>query len=90
MNVELRARFIGHVQGVGFRYNASSAAKRLGLVGTVKNLADGSVELIAQGSQEKLEALLVELDTKIFPAHIDHIEKKFGPVDHIFSSFSIS
>lgn len=89
MNVELKARFIGHVQGVGFRYNASHVAKRLGLVGTVKNLADGSVELIAQGSQEKLEALLVELDTKIFPGHIDQIEKSFGEIVSPLSVFSI-
>lgn len=90
MNVEMHVRFIGRVQGVGFRASAAHAAKRLGLKGTVKNLPDGSVELIAQGPEDNLETLIKELDQNIFPGHIHHVEKKFGPVDQVFSSFSIS
>ncbi|OOF88706.1 acylphosphatase [Rodentibacter ratti] len=46
----------GRVQGVGFRYFTWKEAKKLGIKGSVKNRADGSVEAIAQGSEEQLEA----------------------------------
>ncbi len=44
----------GRVQGVGFRYFAVQAAHASGVVGTVRNLPDGSVEAIAEGSPEAL------------------------------------
>ncbi len=45
----------GAVQGVGFRMFAMREATRLGLNGTVRNMADGSVEAIAQGIPNQLE-----------------------------------
>ncbi len=42
--------FIGRVQGVGFRFTAFDIANRHQLTGYVRNLMDGSVEMIAQGS----------------------------------------
>lgn len=47
----------GKVQGVWFRASTKSVADRLGIKGYAKNLADGSVEVIATGTQESLEAL---------------------------------
>lgn len=90
MNVEMHVRFIGRVQGVGFRSSAAYAAKHLGLTGTVKNLPDGSVELVAQGPEDNLETLIKELDQVLFPGHILRMDKKLGPVDQVFTSFSIS
>ena len=55
------AYYSGRVQGVGFRYTAERLALALGLVGCVKNLPDGSVELIGEGSKEKLETLLMQI-----------------------------
>jgi acylphosphatase len=45
----------GHVQGVGFRFFAEAAALREGLHGWVRNLADGRVEIAAEGDTEALE-----------------------------------
>ena len=48
--------YSGRVQGVGFRYNAKSVANGYEVTGTVRNLEDGRVELIAEGTREELEA----------------------------------
>lgn len=52
MASEARVRLVvsGRVQGVGFRYAACEAATEIGVAGWVRNLPDGSVELVAQGS----------------------------------------
>ena len=52
-----RLRISGRVQGVGFRYALQDEAERLGLAGWVRNRSDGSVEALAQGSPQALEAL---------------------------------
>lgn len=48
--------YSGHVQGVGFRYTVKSVATGFEVTGTVRNLLDGRVELVAEGSREELEA----------------------------------
>jgi acylphosphatase len=57
------ARFYvsGLVQGVGYRYFARRAAQQLGIVGYVKNLNDGRVEVYAIGAEEQLRALREDL-----------------------------
>jgi acylphosphatase len=44
----------GRVQGVFFRASAQREARRLGLTGWVKNRADGSVEVLAEGDEEEI------------------------------------
>ena len=48
--------YAGHVQGVGFRYTAKTVAAGFEISGTVRNLSDGRVELVAEGAREELEA----------------------------------
>lgn len=57
----LHATVKGRVQGVGFRYFVKSAAQQLGLVGYVKNLTNGDVEVIAEGSADAVEELRMRL-----------------------------
>jgi acylphosphatase len=53
--------FSGQVQGVGFRYTARALAQRYRLVGFVRNLADGRVELEVEGSASEVPRGLEEL-----------------------------
>jgi acylphosphatase len=59
--VQLRAIVHGQVQGVGFRMWAQRRARTLGISGYVRNLADGSVEVVGEGSRETLEQFLAVL-----------------------------
>ncbi len=49
---------MGFVHGVGFRRYIKKEAKSLGLKGWVKNLPDGRVEILAQGSQSQVDQLI--------------------------------
>ncbi|KOC86930.1 acylphosphatase [Winslowiella iniecta] len=51
----------GVVQGVGFRYSTQLQAKKLGLNGYARNLDDGSVEVLACGEAQQVQALLAWL-----------------------------
>ncbi len=48
--------YSGLVQGVGFRYTAKTVAAGFEIIGTVRNLPDGRVELVAEGDRGELEA----------------------------------
>ncbi len=54
--------FSGTVQGVGFRYTTQKFARELKVSGWVKNLSDGRVEMMAEGSRERLDDLIHKLD----------------------------
>ncbi|QSS98383.1 acylphosphatase [Pontibacillus sp. ALD_SL1] len=46
----------GHVQGVGFRFSAQQKAKECNVVGWVKNKSDGTVEIEAQGENDRIHS----------------------------------
>ncbi len=54
----IRAIVSGRVQGVSYRASTRAEARQLGLAGWVKNRDDGSVELEAEGPDDKVEALV--------------------------------
>lgn len=56
--VRCRAIVEGHVQGVWFRASAEDQAVLWGVAGHARNLADGRVELVLEGSREGVEAVL--------------------------------
>jgi acylphosphatase len=63
--------YSGNVQGVGFRYTTKNAASGYEVVGIVRNLKDGRVELVAEGTKEELEAF----QTGIREAGLGHFIK---------------
>ncbi len=53
--------YAGHVQGVGFRYTARQVARGFDVCGMVRNLPDGRVELVAEGTRGELESFCREI-----------------------------
>lgn len=60
--VRYRVIFSGRVQGVGFRATAQEKARRVALVGYVRNQADGTVEMEVEGMPRHVDAFLKDLD----------------------------
>lgn len=70
-------RFIvrGRVQGVGFRWFVEREAHILGIAGWVRNNADGSVEVLAQGTRDQLSGLRSGLREGPRAARVDAVEE---------------
>jgi acylphosphatase len=60
--VQAHIVYSGVVQGVGFRFTAQRKAKERNLAGWVRNLSDGRVEILVEGSKEKIQNFLDDLD----------------------------
>ena len=56
-----RVLYTGHVQGVGFRFTVRQIAQSFAVTGFVRNLSNGKVELIAEGSPLELDRFLAEV-----------------------------
>ena len=69
-----RVVYSGRVQGVGFRYTCKDLARGYEVVGSVRNLADGTVELIASGDSREVEDFLEQIENESPVAH--HIRSK--------------
>ena len=57
-----RITFSGSVQGVGFRFTALNIANQYNLTGYVKNLSNGSVEMLAQGQDEIIDSCIHDIE----------------------------
>ena len=79
----------GAVQGVGFRFFAQRAAARHQVVGYVKNLDDGRVEAMAEGTPHTVEAFKHELATGPRFATVEHLEEINLDPTGVYSSFRI-
>jgi acylphosphatase len=58
-------QYRGRVQGVGFRYTAQRLAADFAVAGYVRNLPNGDVELVAEGSTEQVEAFLTRIERRM-------------------------
>ncbi|MEO3808586.1 acylphosphatase [Sphaerisporangium sp. B11E5] len=85
--VRLNAWVRGRVQGVGFRWWTRSRALELGLVGSASNLADGRVEVVAEGPREACERLLALLRGGDTPGRVDVVVERWSQVRGDFGGF---
>ena len=80
--------YSGSVQGVGFRFAAERFALSLGINGWAKNLADGRVEVLCEGSAEEIGRFLQEIN-RVFKEHVENTEIEWGEPTGEFDTFEI-
>ncbi len=78
----------GSVQGVGYRYFAQRTAADLNITGTVRNLDDGSVEVIAAGTEDQLSQLSGRLRMGPSSASVRGVDEQEAPLQR-FTAFHI-
>ena len=81
--------YSGHVQGVGFRYTVKSVAAGFEIVGIVRNLIDGRVELVGEGQREELEAFRNAIREAGLEPFIRNEEISWGEAAGEFRGFEI-
>ncbi|MGB9677601.1 MAG: acylphosphatase [Candidatus Ratteibacteria bacterium] len=79
----------GIVQGVGFRWYARRIGNLVGVSGWVKNLPNGSVEIVVEGENEKIETFIEELKNGYLGKNIKEIEKFEEEYKGEFKNFEI-
>lgn len=89
MTPSLHATVTGKVQGVYFRAWVYDQAASLGLVGWVRNLADGKVEVLAQGTPESLAALKERLLQGSQLSRVDTVTAEMIDYDKSYAAFAI-
>ncbi|MBS0623643.1 MAG: acylphosphatase [Verrucomicrobia bacterium] len=87
--IELQAVFKGTVQGVGFRRTVWLHANQTQIVGTVRNLDNGDVEMVALGEREQLESLLSSICEHPGSARIEKVSVTWGVFQKNFNDFQI-
>ena len=70
----------GHVQGVGYRWFVRGLAVAAGLSGSATNLPDGRVEVVAEGPEDDVRALLAALDGPRAPGSPTRVDSRLAPV----------
>ena len=85
----MTARFDGHVQGIGFRYTTVHLAADLNVRGFVQNEMDGSVTVIAEGSEDVLLALIRSVRLSPLGRHILSESVSWSSPTGEFMDFSI-
>ena len=82
--------YSGRVQGVGFRYTTKNVAMGYEVTGTVRNLPDGRVELVAEGLKDELEAFQQGIRESGLGGFISNEETTWEDPKGEFRGFGIS
>lgn len=86
---QLHAIVHGHVQGVSFRYYTQRRAQALGVTGWVRNLPAGTVEVIAEGTQQQLDELIAFLRQGPAGACVTALDVDWLPASGQYADFNI-
>ena len=86
--IRYRVKFIGHVQGVGFRYTAYHLAQKYSLTGWVRNEYDGTVSSEVQGTEAAIDQWLTEIFTGRYIS-VDRVSKATLPLNEEERTFSV-
>ena len=87
--VQVKLNFRGRVQGVCFRANCKAKADEFKLVGYVKNLDDGTVELVAQGPKDKLDEFIEYCTSDVDIAYVEDLDLEYSDNEDEFEKFEI-
>lgn len=79
----------GFVQGVGFRHLIRSKANELGLRGWVKNVPDGSVEVLLQGDKSSIDEMIRLCRKGPFLSEVEEVKVEWKKLGTIYKSFEI-
>jgi acylphosphatase len=92
MSDKVRKRVLvsGLVQGVNFRANTRSAARRIGVAGWVRNLPDGRVEAVIEGDSQSVEAMLAWLRKGPTYSRVDKLDVREELPTGEFSDFDVT
>ena len=82
-------RVYGIVQGVFFRAFTRDWATKLGLRGYVRNMPDGSVEIVAEGSKESIEELIKRVKIGPPAAVVERVTVEWREPSNAYNSFRI-
>lgn len=85
----LEAIVYGRVQGVSFRYYTQREARRLGLTGWVANLPDGTVRVVAEGTDTAIRQFATFLNQGPPAARVEHVKADWLPATNEFQNFSV-
>lgn len=89
MSKAVHALVSGQVQAVGYRQTCRSVARSHHLVGWVRNLSDGRVELVAQGEVDAVDLLVDWAWSGPSMARVTGVESDTVPIDHTLTDFFI-
>jgi len=89
MSVRTHVIFHGRVQGVWFRASTRDVATKEGVRGWVRNLPDGTVEAVFEGSDEAVAKVLTECRNMAPPARVDSVDVERSGSKNEFSGFVI-
>lgn len=79
----------GRVQGVGFRFFTLQEAKQIGVTGYVKNREDGSVAVVAQGSEAQIQQLRLWLSKGPRTSQVERVIEQNYQANERFEQFII-
>ncbi len=89
MKKQMHVFFTGMVQGVGFRFATDRIARQFEVGGYVRNLANGMVELVAEGEEVELQEFLSTIKDSQLQPYIKETQVTWKDCENRFQSFTI-